>query len=254
MEEKLVMELLLSHPEVIEEPPCAESLSGGGFYDPEILSDPNIITNPHGIEPSDPFLSDKLTVGHKAINAVRTGQSHEAFHNLLPLLPIGVASLRQQFEYQREGNSLVGDAEHEVIDVEISELPVGAVHTENKAVFYRQQTEYHPCDDVEIQGIVGKESLEAPQIGILLNRSGQGTGQFMEADSLHHAEGGEKERHQFDACQIHCFSKMLLHNREDLVNFDQVLGISSSHGEKSANFSFKLLSSRDLLQILPIEN
>ncbi len=30
--------------------------------------------------------------------------------------------------------------------------------------------------------------------------------------------------------KIHCFSKMFLHNREDLVNFDQVLGISSFHG------------------------
>ena len=40
-------------------------------------------------------------------------------------------------------------------------------------------------------------------------------------------------------------SKMFLHNREDLVNFDQVLGISSFHGEKSPNFSFKLLNFRD---------
>lgn len=38
---------------------------------------------------------------------------------------------------------------------------------------------------------------------------------------------------------------MLLHNREDLVNFDQVLGISSLHGEKSPNFFFKLLILKD---------
>ena len=40
-------------------------------------------------------------------------------------------------------------------------------------------------------------------------------------------------------------SKVLLHNREDLVNFDQVLGIRSFHGVKSANFSFKLLNFKD---------
>ena len=36
--------------------------------------------------------------------------------------------------------------------------------------------------------------------------------------------------------QIHRFSKILLHNREDLVNFDQVLGISSLHRKSSALF------------------
>ena len=40
---------------------------------------------------------------------------------------------------------------------------------------------------------------------------------------------------------IRNFVKMLLHNREDLVNFDQVLGISSFHEKKRPNFSFKLL-------------
>jgi len=35
------------------------------------------------------------------------------------------------------------------------------------------------------------------------------------------------------------------HNREDLVNFDQVLGISSFYGKKSPNFSLKLLILRD---------
>lgn len=40
-------------------------------------------------------------------------------------------------------------------------------------------------------------------------------------------------------------SKMLLHNREDLVNFDRVLEISSFHEKKRPNFSFKLLNFKD---------
>jgi len=50
---------------------------------------------------------------------------------------------------------------------------------------------------------------------------------------------------QFYSGKIHGFPKMFLHNREDLANFDRVLEISSFHGEKSVNFSFKLLFFKD---------
>ena len=46
--------------------------------------------------------------------------------------------------------------------------------------------------------------------------------------------------------QIHRFSKILLHNREDLVNFDQVLGISSLHRKSGALF-FKATDFQELL-------
>ena len=64
-------------------------------------------------------------------------------------------------------------------------------------------------------------------------------------ENLHHTECMEQQRHKFYACQIHTLTKVLLHNREDLVNFDRVLEISSFHGEKSPNFSFKLLNFKD---------
>ena len=54
-----------------------------------------------------------------------------------------------------------------------------------------------------------------------------------------------KQRHKFYSCKIHVLSKMVLHNREDLVNFDRVLGISSFHVKKRSNFSFKLLNFKD---------
>ncbi len=38
------------------------------------------------------------------------------------------------------------------------------------------------------------------------------------------------------------FSNMLLHNLEDLVNFNQVLVISSFYEKKRPNFSFKTLN------------
>ena len=53
--------------------------------------------------------------------------------------------------------------------------------------------------------------------------------QFVKAHSLHHTKCMEHISHKLNASQIHRFSKILLHNREDLVNFDQVLGASSLH-------------------------
>lgn len=76
-----------------------------------------------------------------------------------------------------------------------------------------------------------------------------GCGQLVETDSLDNAKSMDYVRHQLYAWQIHCFSEMLLHNREDLVNFNKILGVFSSfHGEKSPNFSFKLLNSKDFIK------
>lgn len=72
----------------------------------------------------------------------------------------------------------------------------------------------------------------------------------MKADCLHHAQRVEEQRHKLYASQIHTLSKMFFHNRKDLINFDQVLGSSSFHGEKSANFSFKLLIFKDFCNII----
>lgn len=92
---------------------------------------------------------------------------------------------------------------------------------------------------------LAKNLLEPSETGIPVHVRGHRTSQFMKTDGLHNTECVEQQRHKFYARQIHTLFKVLLHNREDLVNFDQVLGISSFHGEKSPNFSFKLLNFRD---------
>ncbi len=131
-----------------------------------------------------------------------------------------------------------------------SELPVGAIYAELKTGLDRKQQENHTGNDVKVKNILDKESLESSEVGILVDGRRHRISQFVEADSLHHTECMEQQRHKFYACQIHILSKMLLHNREDLVNFDQVLGISSFHGEKSPNFSFKLLNFRDFYNLI----
>ena len=112
----------------------------------------------------------------------------------------------------------------------------------------RKQREDHPCYQVEVQGIVGDESLNAAQIGVTLNRSRHCRSQLVKAHSLHHAKCMEHISHKLNASQIHRISKILLHNREDLVNFDQVLGISSLH-RKSSELFFKVTDFQGFLQM-----
>ena len=74
-------------------------------------------------------------------------------------------------------------------------------------------------------------TLNAAQIGVTLNRRRHCRSQLVKAHSLHHTKCMEHISHKLNTGQIHRISKMLLHNREDLVNFGQVLGISSLHRE-----------------------
>lgn len=236
VQKELVVEFLLSDFKGIEEPPRSDSFSCGGLDNPNILPDTDIVSNPVVVKPANPFLADELAVGHKAVYAVMSKKSDEPLHDILAFFPIGIAPFVQKAEQQWKGNAFVGNAEGEYIDVELSELPVCAVHAQNPTVLNRKQREDHPCYQVEVQGIVGDESLNAAQIGITLNRHRHCRSQLVKAHSLHHTKGMEHISHKLNAGQIHGISKILLHNREDLVNFDQVLGISSLHRKKQQTF------------------
>ena len=169
VQKELVAESLLSDFKGIEESPCSDSFTCGGLDNPNILPDTDIVLDPVVVKPANPLFADKLAVGHKAVDAVMPKKSDEPLHDNFPFLPIGIAALVQKAEQQWKGNAFVGDAEGEYIDVGLSELPVGAIHTQNQTVFNRKQREDHPCYQIEVQGIVGDEPLNAAQIGITLN-------------------------------------------------------------------------------------
>ena len=236
MQNGFVVELLLSDFEGIKEPPCPDSFSCGGLDNLNVLPDTDVVSNPVVVKPSNPLLADKLAVGHKTVDAAMSKKSDESLHYSLAFLPIGISALAQQAEQQWKGNVLVGDAEGEYIDVELSELPVGSVHTQNPTVLNRKQREDHPCCQVEVQGIVGDEPLNAAQIGIALNRRRHRRNQFVKAHSLHPTKCMEHISHKLYAGKIHRNSKILLHNRADLANFNQILGISNLHRESGKLF------------------
>ena len=245
VKEKLMVKFLLADPEVIEKPPCTYTLTGGRLDNPEVLPDTDVIPDAPAVQPSDPFLSYELSVSDQAVDTVLSEKADETLHDFLTFFPIGVASFGEKTENKRESNPLVCHAQHQYVDVEIPELPVGTVHAQNKIRLDRKQRENHTGDYVEIKNVLGEESLKTSQAGVPVHVCGHRASQFMKADCLHHTQRVEEQRHKLYAGQIHTLSKMFLHNREDLINFERVLGNSSFHGEKSPNFSFKLLIFRD---------
>lgn len=243
---ELMIEEFFSESDPVEQMACPYFLSQIRIDDPEVLPDTDVVADPLAVEPSDPFLADKLPVGNQTVYAVIPEEIHKLLNKKFAFLPIGVATLRQKPENQRECYPTVGYAEHEDIDVDLPEFPVGSVHGKRDLALNWNKAENHPCNEVKVQRILGEEPLESAHVGITLNAGWHGGSQFMETDSLNHAESMDDVSHQLYSGKIHSFSKMFLHNREDLVNFNQVPGISSFHGEKSPNFSFKLLIFRGL--------
>lgn len=177
--------------------------SRGWLDNPNVLPDTDIVSNSVVVKPADPLLADKLAVGHKAVDAGMSEKSDEPLYDILSFFPIGIAPFVQKAEQQWESNAFVGDAEGEYIDVELSELPVGTAHTQNQTVLNRKQREDHPCHQVEVQGIIGDESLNATQIEITLNRHRHCRSQFVKAHGLHHTKCMEHISHKLNADQIH---------------------------------------------------
>ena len=243
--EKFGIELLLSDLEVMEEPPGATWSGCLGIPDPEVLSDTDVVTNSHIVEKLDPLLADELSVGDKRVDTFISEEPYETQHDVSAFLPVGIAPFVKELENQRECDTPICDSEHEDVDVDLAEFPVGTIHRQYQTGLVGKQGKYDFGYDIKIKGELGDEPLDTTQIRIFVTAVGHCRCKFVKADGLHHAKGMKHKCHQLYSCQIHCFSKMLLHNRKDLVNFDQVLGISSFHGEKRSNFSFKLLIFRD---------
>ena len=82
VKKKLMEEFLLPDLQIIEQPPGADSLTGGWLDNPEVLTYPDVIPYATAVEPPCPFLSDELPVCHKTVDAFRSEKTDKTFHNL----------------------------------------------------------------------------------------------------------------------------------------------------------------------------
>ena len=104
----------------------------------------------------------------------------------------------------------IGYNQHKDIDIEFSELPGGAVHTEHNTVLYRKQRKNHTGYDIKVKNVLGEESLKSSEVGVLVDSSRHRVWRLMEAHYLHYIECMEKQRHKLYTYQIHIFSKNAL--------------------------------------------
>ena len=93
VKKKLMEEFLLTDLQIIEQPPGADSLTGGWLDNPEVLTYPDVIPYATAVEPPCPFLSDELAVCHKTVDAFCSEKTDKTFHNLPAFVPAGVATL-----------------------------------------------------------------------------------------------------------------------------------------------------------------
>ena len=222
-QKQFVVYTLLSGFEAVKQMPRSDIFGGFGIAQPKILPDTQIISDVFVVEIFDPLLADKFAVSDKGADALGAEQPYKPVKKSCPLNPVGVAALVEHGKKQWKCNALVCHSEHKDIDVGLSEFPVGVIKAQNQSGFDRQKRKYHFGDKVEVEGVTGKKSLEATQIGIAFYACRHGRRYLVEADCLHHTEGMEEQRHKFYACQIHVFSQMFLHNREDWLTLTQSL-------------------------------
>ena len=81
------------------------------------------------------------------------------------------------------------------VEIELSGLPVGAFHAEFKTGLDRKYRKNHTGYDVKVKYILGKESLEPSEVGILVDSRRHRISQFVEADSPLHTEWNLRPLH-----------------------------------------------------------
>ena len=98
VKKELMEEFLLTDLQIIEQPPCTDSFTGGRLDNPEILTYSNVIPYATAVEPSCPFLSDEHAVSHKAVDSVCSEMTDKTLHNFLVFFTFGGASFRKNAE------------------------------------------------------------------------------------------------------------------------------------------------------------
>ena len=83
------------------------------------------------------------------------------------------------------------DGKHEGIDVEASELPVGAIHGERVRSFVGKELEDEPGDNREVKVVVRHETLDAPHARQGIRLPTEGRGELGEIDGAQYDDGLE---------------------------------------------------------------
>jgi len=107
--------------------------------DMEVLTYPDVVVYASGIQESEPFTPNELSVSHEMSDTAFAGKAEEPCNEFHALFSVGVASLVHHLEDDRKGHSVVDDTESEDIDIRVTELSVGPIHGQGIRPLYRYE-------------------------------------------------------------------------------------------------------------------
>lgn len=139
-------------------------------------------------------------------------------------------------------------SKHEDIDVDLTEFPVGAVKAQNQSYLDWQKRKYHFGDNVKVESISGKKSLQAAQVGISFNTRRHRRRYLVQADRLHNTKGVKNKRKQFYATKFITRPRYSCIIGTILLTLSQSLGVVVTFMEKAVKLFFKVTNFQGLLQ------
>lgn len=134
--------------------------------DSRVMPDADIKGQAEGLEVSKPRFSDKFSVGNHSTNLIGLNQSKKALQKQVPFRVVGVARFTQKLPNDGEGNASMSHAQHQDIDMHLSQLPVAAVNTDHQVLLLWQERQHQMPEAVGINAEVSEETLDATIIGV----------------------------------------------------------------------------------------
>ena len=83
-----------------------------GIFNPEVVTDADMVLDRVVVEPLEPFVTDELPVCDQAFDAVTTKQADEPLHDIDSLLAVGVPAFGQEPEQDWERHMIIRYAQN----------------------------------------------------------------------------------------------------------------------------------------------
>ena len=173
--------------------------------DERVALDALVEGNPLLLQPTQPRLTHEFAVGQQHGDSLNAKDGKEALHQGSALGGVGIARLAQDAPKQREGNTPIGDTQHQKIDVHPAKPPVGAIQGQPpRAIAHRNQPHQQPRPGIRFNLKRAEEALQPFVVRSNLGSTAKPGGQFGQVDTTHLEQGQKKLRQKPDPGTMPC--------------------------------------------------
>jgi hypothetical protein len=147
-----------------------------------------------------PRRSNELSIRREALNATRWDQFQHPLENRFALRSIAIACFLEIHLSNGERDAVVGDADHEEVDVYTSELPIGAIHRQHD--FLVGDEAQHETSNQILSEVNVEEAFDAPGVALEFRASVECNGDLREVDGTDFEEGDEEAADELHAAGV----------------------------------------------------